>query len=161
MNGKLFMDGVTHTLQENKNELPEGAIFNLQGSKELVQVSSVFNNMKAVSQSDRFDAYLDAIKHLSGREMPKELLERTYNTFAQNFKASRFVSPPYFGDIRYFKAKDQRTTTATGINDDILELWSEISLGKLHLTDIEGDHLGCVGEEYASDLAHHLKISDQ
>lgn len=156
MNGKLFMDWVTHTLQENKNELPEGAIFNLQGSKELVQVSSVFNNMKAVSQSERFDAYLDAMKRLSGREMPKELLERTYGTFAQNFKASRFVSPPYFGDIRYFKAKDQRTTTATGINDDIVELWSEISLGKLHLTDIEGDHLGCVGEEYAPKLAGYL-----
>lgn len=161
MNGKLFMEWVTHTLQKNKNELPEGAIFNLQGHHELVQVSSVFNTMKASSQSDRFDAYLDAMKRLSGREMPKELLERTYSTFAQNFKASRFVSPPYFGDIRYFKAKDQRTTTATGINDDIVELWSEISLGKLHITDIEGDHLGCVGEEYAPDLAGHLKISDQ
>ncbi|WP_353146333.1 amino acid adenylation domain-containing protein [Chryseobacterium sp.] len=162
MNGKLFMDWVTQTLQENRNELPEGAIFNIEGNSELVQVSSVFNKMKATSQSDRFDAYLDAMKRLSGREMPKELLERTYSTFAQNFKASRFVSPPYFGDIRYFKAKDQRTTTATGINDDIVELWSEISLGQLHITDIEGDHLGCVGEEYAPDLAGHLgKFSDQ
>ncbi|MET3035905.1 amino acid adenylation domain-containing protein [Chryseobacterium sp. NRRL B-14859] len=162
MNGKRFMNWVTQTLQENRNELPEGAIFNIEGNSELVQMSSVFNKMKATSQSDRFDAYLDAMKRLSGREMPKELLERTYSTFAQNFKASRFVSPPYFGDIRYFKAKDQRTTTATGINDDIVELWSEISLGQLHITDIEGDHLGCVGEEYAPDLAGHLgKFSDQ
>lgn len=162
MNGKLFMDWMTNTLQENRNELPEGAIFSIAGNRELIQISSVFNKMKVTSQSDRFDAYLDAMKRLSGREMPKELLERTYSTFAQNFKASRFVSPPYFGDIRYFKAKDQRTTTATGINDDIVELWSEISLGQLHITDIEGDHLGCVGEEYAPDLAGHLgKFSDQ
>lgn len=162
MNGKLFMEWVTHTLRENKNELPEGAIFTMKGSPDLVQASSVFNTMKAASQSERFDAYLDAMKRLSGREMPKELLERTYHTFAQNFKASRFVSPPYFGDIRYFKAKDQRTTTATGINDDIAELWSEISLGKLYIKEIEGDHLGCVGEEYAPDLASHLgKFSNQ
>ncbi|MCS4300957.1 non-ribosomal peptide synthetase [Chryseobacterium sp. BIGb0232] len=161
MNGKLFMEWVTQTLQQNKNELPEGAIFTMQGNSELVQISSVFNKMKAASQSERFDAYLDAMKRLSGREMPKELLERTYRTFAQNFKASRFVSPPYFGDIRYFKAKDQGTTTATGINDDIVELWSEISLGTLDITDIEGDHLGCVGEEYTPDLARHLEISDQ
>lgn len=153
MNGKLFMDWVTNTLRENKNELPEGAIFMMQGNSELEQISSVFNKMKDMSQSERFDTYLDAMKRLSGRDMPKEMLERTYSTFAQNFKASGFVSPPYFGDIRYFKAKDQRTTTATGINDDILELWSEISLGKLNMTDIEGDHLGCVGEEYAPDLA--------
>lgn len=156
MNGKLFMEWVTNTLQENKNELPEGAIFTMQGNNELVQISSVFDTMKSTSQSDRFDAYLDAMKRLSGREMPKELLERTYSTFAQNFKASRFVSPPYFGDIRYFKAKDQGTTTATGINDDIVELWSEISIGTLHITEIEGDHLGCVGEEYAPDLASYL-----
>lgn len=161
MNGKLFMEWVTNTLQENKNELPEGAIFTMQGNSELVQVSSVFNNMKAVSQSDRFDAYLNAMKRLSGREMPKEMLELTYSTFAQNFKASRFTSPPYFGDIRYFKAKDQRTTTATGINDDIIELWSEISLGKLQITEIEGDHLGCVGEEYAPGLAIHLREISQ
>lgn len=162
MNGNIFMEWVTRTLQENRNELPEESIFTMQGSNELIQASSVFNHMKAVSQSDRFDAYLNAMKNLSGREMPKEMLERMYSTFAQNFKASRFVSPPYFGDIRYFKAKDQRTTTATGINDDIVELWSEISIGKLHITGIEGDHLGCVGEEYAPDLAVHLgKISDQ
>ncbi|WP_166924861.1 non-ribosomal peptide synthetase [Flavobacterium poyangense] len=157
MNGAIFMDWVTNTLQENRNELPEGAIFNIQGNSELVQISSVFNNMKAMSQSDRFDAYLSAMKRLSGREMPKELLERTYSTFAQNFKASRFISPPYFGDIRYFKAKEQGSTTATGINDDIVELWSEISLGKLQITEIEGDHLGCVDEEYALDLANHLR----
>lgn len=156
MNGNLLMEWVTQTLQENKNELPEGAIFTMQGNSELAQISSVFNKMKAVSQSNRFDAYLTAMKRLSGREMPKELLERTYSTFSQNFKASRFISPAYFGDIRYFKAKDQRTTTATGINDDIIELWSEICLGKLHITEIEGDHLGCVGEEYAPDVAGHL-----
>ncbi|WP_326984034.1 amino acid adenylation domain-containing protein [Chryseobacterium sp. MYb264] len=158
MNGSVFMEWVTKTLQENKNELPEGAIFNMQDNSDLIQVSSVFTKMNSVTQSERFDAYLQAMKRLSDREMPKELLERTFNTFAQNFKASRFVSPPYFGDIRYFKAKDQRTTTATGINDDILELWSEISLGTLHITDIEGDHLGCVGEEYAPDLAKYLNL---
>jgi pyochelin synthetase len=157
MNGELFMEWVTNTLQNNKNELPEGAIFNMQGNSELEEISSVFNNMKAISQSDRFDAYLSTMKRLTGREMPKELLERTYSTFAQNFKASRFTSPPYFGDIRYFKAKEQGSTTATGINDDIVELWSGISLGKLQITEIEGDHLGCVGEEYAPDLAHHLR----
>lgn len=156
MNGKLFMEWFTKTLQENNNELPEGAIFNIDGTSELAKVSSVFNTMKGVEQPERFNAYLKAIKRLSGREMPKELLERTYSTFAQNFKASRFVSPPYFGDIRYFKAKDQRNTTAAGINDNIIELWSEISLGQLKVTEIEGDHLGCVGEEYASDVATHL-----
>ncbi|NQX86425.1 MAG: amino acid adenylation domain-containing protein [Flavobacteriaceae bacterium] len=156
MDGKLFMQWFTKTLQANNFELPEAAIFNMEGSDELVQISKVFKTMNAMSQSDRFDAYLSAMKRLSGREMPKELLERTYKTFAQNFKASRFVSPPYFGDIRYFKAKDQRNTTTTGINDDIVELWSEISLGKLHITYIEGDHLGCVGEEYAPDVAKYL-----
>ena len=146
---------IVATLSKNKNEIPEGTIFEMSGNSKFIQNTNVFNKMKSMDQSTRFDQYLETMLELSNgqRQMPKELLERTYKIFAQNFRASKYTPAPYFGDIRHLKAKDQRKSKAFGINDDIEKLWKEISLGKVTNIEIEGDHLGCVGEEYAPNLA--------
>ncbi|MFZ4861933.1 amino acid adenylation domain-containing protein [Sphingobacterium sp. Mn56C] len=156
INGPLFMAWLRDTLAVNNNELPEGAIFTLSGRPELAPMASVFKRLNVVPQKDRFMAYSSAIKRLHNRDIPVELLERSYAIFVQNFKASKYIAPPYFGDIRYFKAKDHRTTAAKDINDNTLSIWADLCLGTLQVTEIDGDHWTCLGPKYAAALAAAL-----
>ena len=85
-------------------------------------------------------------------------IRRLYALFDQGMNVMLNYTPaPYFGDIRYFKAKNDE-----GIYryfDILYNEWEELCLGEFNLLPIPGNHFSCLSEpEYVKAVADMLSL---
>lgn len=112
----------------------------------------ILQKLENKSQKERFKIYAETSKKNTGREVAVDVIERLYHIFVRSFQAMHFVPDAYFGDIRYYSAKEQE-----GIYKYLkflLNDWEDVCLGDFYIEQITGNHYSCIGKkENAVSLA--------
>lgn len=148
-----FTRGLLYIYEHNNRAIPEGSACSLGGDEGLERTGQLFRTLSALSQSERFAAYVDAVSRTTGEQMPAEMAEGLFRLYRQSFKAAQFTPPPYVGDIRFLLAKEP-FTFLPGTGQMTLDFWEELCIGDFEVTEIDGNHFSCIEEEpYATELA--------
>lgn len=138
--------------EENNNVMPAGALLGISGDKGLDQVSSLFRRLSALSQRERFTAYVNAVAKYNNDHMPVEMAEGLFDVYRQSLKSASFRPQPYMGDIRFLLATEP--FPMPGTDEMTLDFWNEVCLGKFSVQEVSGNHLTCLETEpNASKLA--------
>ena len=116
-----------------------------QNVYEVNDPSNMLHILKHSTQEERFKIYEKLSEKNGGNKIPANVIAALYRIFTQSFKALQVLPDAYFGDIRYFFAKEKE-----GIFKYfkfLLNDWEQVCLGNFLLEEIEGNHYSCVEEK--------------
>jgi pyochelin synthetase len=116
------------------------------------EFKNVIRNLKEKSQQDRFELYSEISERNTGIKLAVDSIKNYYNIFVQSCKAVQHIPEAYFGDIKYFSAKEKEGFYK--YHHLLTKTLEEVCLGEFKITEVEGDHFSCIENKYnAIDLA--------
>lgn len=116
--------------------------------------------LAAMPQKERLAMYASLYNRSHAASMEADIVERLYRFFRQSFTALSHIPDAYFGDIRYFAAKEKEGAYKHFAL--LLDQWNQVCLGEMTVAEINGNHYTCVEEEaYAYKLAQLLQPEDE
>ncbi|MFF7991996.1 amino acid adenylation domain-containing protein [Kitasatospora xanthocidica] len=145
---KAFM----RVIERHGGKVPAGSLLEVGGDLELDAAAAYFRLLTAHTRTERFARYARAASAETGQELPAEMAEGMFRVFAQSFRSARFTPPPYAGDVRFLRPRGS-SGFAPGMDETTLAFWQDVVLGKLTVTDIEGNHFSCIEEQNARAVA--------
>ena len=152
VNSDDLLRGCVQLLESNNNRIPKGCSDTIGGDEGLNKVGKLFQRLSAISRKERFTTYANAIAKSTDEQIPVETVEVLFKVFRQSGKAARFLPPPFMENIRLLLARGQYSFSL-GMEQKILEFWRETCLGELKVLEIEGNHINCIEEPQATQVA--------
>ena len=148
INNEIMMQWFLDYLKNNQNRIPNKATLEIGGNPELDLIGEVFRNLSSYTFEERFERYVQAMPE--SRRLPLEMVIRMFKTYSQSFRAASFVPSPYFGDVRFLRAVNS-SGLVPGMQNEIIDFWSQVCIGELSVSEIQGNHYNCIEEP---DVAH-------
>jgi pyochelin synthetase len=90
----------------------------------------------------------------AGSYEPDQLMN-LFQIFRQSvFAISRYQPEPYAGDITFLRHSG--TYPFPGNKESVTDYWERLTLGRLRIAEIRGDHFSCVSVPYVPTLVELL-----
>ncbi|MFS0554779.1 amino acid adenylation domain-containing protein [Brevibacillus sp. 179-C9.3 HS] len=152
-----FARGILQLVEKYGDCIPQDSACSIGGDEKLDQVGEMFRKLSAFDRSERFTAYVEALRKSTGEQMPVEMAEGLCKVFGQSFRAARYTPLPYMGDIRFLLAREP-FQFLPGTSEETIAFWQDICLGALNVTEIAGNHYSCMVGENTAKLAELLAL---
>jgi pyochelin synthetase len=138
-----LMQAMIEVYTQNGDSLPERALDELAHMPECQKAHEVFSTLRHMSKANRFNLYSDAIKRITGNDVPAEMLDGAFRIYCQSFNAANMYPQYYSGDIRFFMAKED-TKFMMADKAQTLAYWDNICLGNFSIIEVAGNHITCI-----------------
>jgi pyochelin synthetase len=132
--------------------LPDGAMAGLSG--EHAPVAAAFAKLAEIPRTQRVANMCAAMPASAGSYEPDQLMN-LFQIFRQSvFAISRYQPEPYAGDITFLRHSG--TYPFPGNKESVTDYWERLTLGRLRIAEIRGDHFSCVSVPYVPTLVELL-----
>jgi pyochelin synthetase len=117
-------------------------------------VAAAFAALAEIPRQQRVAEMCAAMPASAGSYEPDQLMN-LFQIFRQSvFAISRYQPEPYAGDITFLRHSG--TYPFPGNKESVTDYWERLTLGRLRITEIRGDHFSCVSVPHVPTLVDLL-----
>ena len=144
--------GIINVLEHQRKGFFSDKSFYLDGK--LKKAGDVFKYLNGLSKKERFEIYFKNSSSNKEFIFPLEMAEVLFEVYSKSVMSSKFPLTPYKGDLRLLRAKNN---DFFDMEDDVLNYWKNLCLGKFLVSEIDGDHYTCIHtDQNAKKLAEKI-----